>query len=145
MGRKDLFNYNYISMAEFLSEYVLPIVGTKATGNDKAKFTTLSHLDLDELNIPGVKRIGDEEALHYNVSDVILVGAKGYKHKGYEVHGYLRPTIVIKAQMEELGYSDQEIIDVLVNKNTEFDFSELTDLNRNEQKKVRERIKYGEF
>ena len=111
----------------------------------KPPVTIKPNLDLDELNIPGVKRIGDEEALHYNVSDVILVGAKGYKHKGYEVHGYLRPTIVIKAQMEELGYSNQEIIDVLVNKNTEFDFSELTDLNRNEQKKVRERIKYGEF
>ena len=50
MGRKDLFNYNYISMAEFLSEYVLPIVGTKATGNDKAKFTmNLIYLELKEL------------------------------------------------------------------------------------------------
>ena len=139
MGKKDLFNFNFVSMTDFLSEYVLPIVGGEVTENDKVKFSTLSHLDLDELNLPGVKRVSDEEALHYNMGEVILVEAKGFKHKGYEVHGYLRPFNVIKAQLEELGYSNEEVIDILVNKNTEFDFSEL------ENVKIRGRMKYDKF
>ena len=126
MGREKLQNYDFITITEFINDYVLSVIGdNRLTGNQKAQMVNMSHLDLDELNLPGVKRIGDADALHYSMSDVILVGAKGRNHRGFEVHGYLRPFNVLKKELKEQGYTEEEIINILITKKQDYDFCEI--------------------
>ena len=150
--------YYYIEMAEFLTEYVLPYVSNSLPefdeeGNylinelDVDKIKGLSHLDLEELNIPGVQRVDDFDN-YYNFNELILVAAPGRNHKGKEIRQYLRPFNVLMAQLEELGYSIDEIMDILIRKNTNYDFKELDSLDEMTDSngyKIKERIKYDKF
>ena len=92
MGRKNEWAENVISMGSFIENFILPYLGT-SLDDDKLMILNndLSHLDLDELALPGVKRIGDKDITKYTPGEVIGVRAKGYLHKGYETHYYLRP------------------------------------------------------
>lgn len=164
MGRKKFEKCYYVEMADFLTQYVFPLAGDyefqyDEDGNiverddqgelkyDYDKLKGLSHLDLDELNIPGVKRVGDDDN-YYNFDELILVAAPGYKHKGKEIHPYLRPFNVLKGQLEELGYTDEEVTNILLRKNKDYDFKELDsfdEITDSNGFKVKEKIKYDKF
>ena len=78
-----------ISMVEFLQDYLN--VGYEID------ISRINHFDLDELHISGVKRIPNQcvDIDDVRTGRVLLVSAKGYKHKGNVVYAYLRPDIVL--------------------------------------------------
>ena len=113
MNIKDVNRRNIVSVEVFLNDYVLPYYGSRITSNEMInKLKNCSHLDLDELGIPCIKRCSDE----YAITDptIILVGAKGMGHRGYEVHGYYRPFDLLKNEFMEEGLSDVEALNFLL-------------------------------
>jgi hypothetical protein len=92
MGRNKESYENTISIGLFIENYILPYLNTSLDAEKLSSINdNLSHLDLDELGLPGVKRIADKDKSKYRPGEIIAVKAKGYLHKGYEVHYYLRP------------------------------------------------------
>ena len=78
-----------ISMVEFLRDYL--DVGYEID------ISRINHFDLDELNISGVKRVPNQcvDIDDIRTGRILLVEAKGYKHKGNVIYAYLRPDIVL--------------------------------------------------
>ncbi len=113
MNLRDVNRRSVVSVEVFLNDYVLPYYGSRITSDEMiTKLKNCSHLDLDELEIPGVKRCSDEYAL--TNPSIILVGAKGRGHKGYEIHGYYRPFDLMKEEYIEEGLSEIEATNFLL-------------------------------
>ncbi len=113
MNYKDVNRRNIVSVEVFLNDYVLPYYGSRITSDEMInKLKNCSHLDLDELEIPCVKRCSDEEAI--TNPSVIFVEAKGRGHRGLEVHGYYRPFDLMKEEYMEEGLSEIEAVNFLL-------------------------------
>lgn len=105
-----------ISVSKFIDNYILPFIGGYLTDDKKVFMNNkMSHLDLTELNIPGVKRIPDECKSKYTNGEIIAVKAKGINHKGIEVHYYLRPQFVMQEEIIKgniiKDYTDGDYLD----------------------------------
>ena len=105
-----------ISVSKFIDNYILPFIGGYLTDDKKVFMNNkMSHLDLTELNIPGVKRIPDECKSKYKNGEIIAVKAKGMNHKGTEVHYYLRPQLVMQKEITKgtiiKDYNDGDYLD----------------------------------
>ena len=78
-----------ISMVEFLRDYLH--VGYEVD------VTKINHFDLDELNLLGVKRVPNQcvDIDDIRTGRILLVEAKGFKHRGNVIYAYIRPDIVL--------------------------------------------------
>jgi len=113
MKYRDVNKRNIVSVEDFLNDYVLPYYGGRITSNEMLdKLKNCSHLDLDELEIPCIKRCSDEDAI--TNPSIVLVGAKGRGHRGYEIHGYYRPFDLIKKEYMEQGLTEIEAVNYLL-------------------------------
>ena len=83
-----------ISIEEFIFKYL------KVENYSEELFNNINHYDLMELNIPGVKRVPNDLVTNEDLlcGRVLLVEAKGFKHKGKMICAYIRPDIVLCEQ-----------------------------------------------